>query len=803
MGHDLYMKSRISVKLLSCVYIGLSVFAVVVESHAQEQATVTDINGHTVYVDTAIFTRSVKELEEIIVTPKKRKYSKKNNPAVELMQRIRKGSSGNNPEKEPFFSYDQYDKIILALNDFETVFKPDSKKSFMEAYVDTAPTTSKRLLDISIKEKASTLISRRDPRCRKSIVTGIRNAGIDDAFNQENIRKMLEDVLREIDVYSNAIPLAQNRFVSPLSDIASDFYRYFITDTIVIDSHPYVELNFSPSSPETPSFYGKMYVDPADSLGFVRRIEMRVPRYTNLNFIDQVHITQEFIRDTLGNRHKVLDDMSLELQLVSGTPSFYGRRITARDNFSYEERDDMIEYYEVMSHNPVSPEAEMQDISFWNKNRFVAMKPQELALDGIHQEMKKLPLFYYGEKALKILSVGYVGTSRHDLPSKFDIGPVNTFVSFNTVEGLRLRFGGLTKASLNPHWFARGYLAYGIKDRKFKYGGELEYSFIEKKEHSREFPVNSFRLSYTYDLDRIGQRYFHTNPDNFFLSLKRKDSNLTTYRHLAEFSYQLEMENNFSLKGTLSHQIQEATDWVEFRFPSGKRLAKYSQSGASIMLRYAPGEVFSQSFSNRLPVNMDAPIFILTQEYSPKGVFGNRWNIITTEFSVSKRFWFSAFGYLDTMLKGGMIWSAVPFPALLWPNSNLSYTIQPESFSLLNPMEFANDKYFALDMTYWANGVLLNRIPLIKRLKLREIVSFKLLMGGLSDRNDPSCNKDLLIYPPDGLCQRMSPTPYMEIGAGLGNILKVLRIDYVWRLTYRNTPGAPNSGLRVAVHLSF
>ena len=200
---------------------------------------------------------------------------------------------------------------------------------------------------------------------------------------------------------------------------------------------------------------------------------------------------------------------------------------------------------------------------------------------------------------------------------------------------------------------------------------------------------------------------------------------------------------------------------------------------------------------------MDAPIIQLTHEFGPKRFLGSRFTLNVTELSFQKRFWFSAFGFADFILKGGKIWSQVDYPALLWPNANLSYTIQPESFSLMNPLEFANDWYGSLDMTYWLNGLIFNRIPFVNKAKLREILTFKLLMGGLSKKNNPDLNPELYRFPYDSQTSVMTMKPYMEIGVGIDNILTILRVDYVWRLTYRNLPDINRSGLRISLHFNF
>ena len=380
---------------------------------------------------------------------------------------------------------------------------------------------------------------------------------------------------------------------------------------------------------------------------------------------------------------------------------------------------------------------------------------------------------------------------------------MNTLISNNDVEGWRFRVGGITTANLNKRLFARGFVAYGTKDKKIKYSGELEYSFIDKKYHSREFPVQSLRLTHLYDVDQLGQQYAFTNKDNIFLSLKRHEDNLMTYHRYTNLEYILELHNNFSLVAGLSHDRQEATKYVPFVDGYNNTYSHYNQSSLKIKLRYAPGEKFYQSKTHRYPINLDAPIFELTHTYSPKNFLGSMFEINKTEFSAQKRFWFSAFGFADCILKGGHVWSKAPYPNLLLANANLSYTIQPESFALMNPLEFINDSYVSWDVTYWANGALLNYIPLLKKLKLREAFSFRGLYGHLSDKNDPTKSLELFKFPETAQPFKMTSTPYMEVGVGVDNLFKILRVDYVWRLTYRNNPNIDKSGIRIALHITF
>lgn len=743
------------------------------------------------------------DLQEVYVKPKKEKYSKKNNPAVDFVNRLRQDSKKYNPGNQPFYSYDKYEKTLLALNNFTGRFDSGfyaKNTKFLENYVDTSSYTGVRILDLILKEKLSTRITSHKPKADKEVIYGLKSEGIDEAFNQKNIRVVLEDVIRNVDVYEPNINIMQNRFVSPLSPMGPDFYKYYLTDTVFIDTIECVELSFVPRNAQSMGFNGKLYVPIRDTTMFVKRITMRTPHDINLNFLKNLYVNQSFIQDTLGNRHKSYEDICVEMQVIPGTPEFYGRKTGIYNNFSYSPRTELDEYYHKMGDEFIIQDSIGNTAQFWSERRMVPLTPAEARLGGFTKEMRKVPFLYWGEKVIRLAESGYFITGK---PSKVDIGPINTFISYNSVEGVRLRGGAMTMSALNPHLFAKGYVAYGFKDHKWKYSGTIEYSFHKKPKHGYEWPRHGFYGSYTYDLDQIGEHYLFTNQDNVFLSWKRKSSDLVTYRTLAEAGYVLELPNNFSVEAGGRYVKQEATRWLPFVFPDGRVLNSYRQGSFNISLRWAKGEKFIQGRSTRLLVNMDPWIIQLTHQYGPKGLFGAAFTTNQTELSVQKRFWFSAFGYIDIIAKAGAAWSSVYFPALLWPNANLSYTIQPELYSLMDPMEFANDRYASIDFTYFGNGVLFNRIPLIKKLKIREAITFKGLIGSLSDKNNPALNPDILSFPEDSHAMKMRKTPYMEVGVGIDNILSVLRVDYVWRLTYRDTPGVDHSGVRISFHFTL
>ena len=743
-------------------------------------------------------------LKEVVVKPGKEHYSRKNNPAVAFVEKIMDRKERYDPNNHDYYSYDKYEKMTFALNDFSEdqkekwIFK---KFQFIFDYLDTSEVSGKPILNVSVKEKLSKEYFRKSPGAEKEYVTGIKRAGIDEIFDEESVQRFVDDVFREVDIFGNNVNILQNRFVSPLSRIGTRFYKYYLTDTVAIDGVRCVELSFSPFNNRSFGFLGRIYVVENDTSLFVKKVRLNVPKAINLNYVDNMFIEQDYEKAPDGSRLKVKDDMVVEFSIIPSTQGLYVRRNTSYRNFSFEKPlNDSI--FGMEGKTIEAADARFMPEQYWADNRMVPIRENENAISKLLTQLREVPVFYWAEKIISVLVSGYIPTGEKD-SSKFDFGPMNTTISGNTVEGARFRVGGMTTANLNKHWFAKGYIAYGTKDRKLKYDAEVEYSFPEKEYHAKEYPVHSLRLHHKYDVYQLGQQYMFTNMDNVFMAWKRQTNDKMTYRRLSELEYKKETVSGLSVTLGLQHQVQEATRWIPFYDGYGNWYDNYQQASVNLTLRYAPGEKFYDARFTRIPINLDAPIFVLSHTYSPKGLFNSRNTVNKTEFSVQKRFWFSAFGYTDIILKAGKIWSQVSYPDLLLPNANLSYTIQPESYALMNAMEFVNDQYLSWDITYFANGALFNRIPLIKYMKLREVVSFKGLYGSLSDKNNPALNNNLFRFPANALCREMDKMPYMEMSVGLDNIFSILRVDYVWRLTYRDTPGVDKNGVRIALHFSF
>lgn len=739
-------------------------------------------------------------LQEVTIKPGKEKYSKKNNPALLFAKQVINRRDNHRPQAKEYYQYDQYEKILLGLNEFERKPKKDGKKGkfdFLNEFVDTLETGT-TILPVLEKEKIATVFYRKEPKSEKRVIRGQQSSGVDEMLSQDGVQQFLEEVFKDVDIFQNNIPLFLQRFVSPLSTIGPNYYKYYLLDTLTIDHQPCVDLGFVPFNSETFGFTGHLYVT-LDSTYFVKRAVLNVPKDINLNFVSQMTIEQTFRRTEDNTRLITKDDITVHFKLTEDSKGMYARRLNKYTNHTFNEPESGHHLRAFAQSQPVITleDAFHRPESFWEKERpKEAERKNKKSLKEMMTELRSVPLFYYTEKAISILFSGYVQTHPEVQKSKFEVGPMNSSIGGNDLEGFRLRAGGGTTPAFNKHWFLEGYTAYGLGDHKLKYDLAVEYSFNERKQYLKEFPRHSIRLGYMYDVYKLGEQYMNTGKDNFLLSIKRMNELRATYQRQAELNYLKEHYNGISYGVNLKHRREYATKYASFP------VSHYDMALMELNFRYGKDEKFFQTRNHRIPITFDAWIFHFKHTMARKGFLGSDYDYHRTDIGVQKRIWFSAFGYLDAIVKAGKVWSEVPYPLLILPNANMSYTIQPETYTNMNPLEFINDEYASWDLTYYMNGNLLNRIPLIKKLRWREVFCFRGLWGNLTDKNNPSSNSKGLFAFPEGTYQ-MGKKPYMEASIGIENIFNAIRVDYVWRLNYLDHPGIQKNGIRATIMLSF
>ena len=745
-------------------------------------------------------------LNEVVIKPGREHYRRRDNPAVRFVKQVIERRESNDPRHHDYYSYDQYEKMVFAMNEFQPKEKKNGKFSFVKDFIDTLEVGT-TILPVSEKERVEKVYYRHSPRSEKRLVTGSKSSGVDEVFSRDGIRQFLDEAFQEVDIFRNNIPLFLQRFVSPLSTIGPGFYKYYLLDTLEVAGQPCVDLGFVPFNSESFGFTGHLYVT-LDSTYFVKRVILNVAKDINLNFVSGMTIEQTFERTPDDTRLLTKDDIRVNFKLSEKTKGMYAQRLILYSNHSFlPPSGEEARIFEASAPVITQQEAYNRKDDFWEANRpELARKKNPNSVEKLMARLRSVPVFYITEKVVTTLVSGYIPTNKDPRKNQFDLGPMNSTINGNAIEGARFRVGGGTTPVFNKHWFLEGYAAYGTRDHKLKYDGLVEYSFTPRATYRLDYPIHSLRFEYMYDINKLGQNYMYTSKDNVMLAIRRKKDTRATYLRRAELTYTREHYNGFSYGLVLRNFREYATPYAPFNRIGADGNATpvdhYDMTELEIKLRYGKDEKFYQTRTQRVPITYDALIFNLSHVMAKKGLLGSSYTYQRTDIGMQKRFWFSAFGYLDVIVKAGKIWNKVPYPLLILPNANLTYTIQPETYTNMNAMEFINDEYASWDITYYMNGNLFNRIPLIKKLKWREVFCFRGLWGHLTDKNNPA-------YGGEGLYQfpaetsMLGRTPYMEASVGIENIFKFLRIDYVWRLNYRDNPDIQKSGIRCTMRLSF
>lgn len=748
------------------------------------------------------------ELDEVVVKPQKEKYSKKDNPAVELIKKVIARKDENRIESKPEYSVEKYEKLSLSLDNFNPNLDKNKfmrKFKFIKNYLDTSEFSGKPILTISVRETLADIYYRKNPHSLKTFTKAKRLQGVDETIDEGGITTNLEEIFKSIDIFDNNINLLLNRFVSPLSStLATSYYKYYIMDTVTVGGDRCVDLAFVPFNSESYGFTGRLYIT-TDGNYSVKKVVLNVPAKINLNFVEKLRITQEFKQ--LPDSTWVIDQENtlVNFALAKGTQPLYAHQLRTYDHYNFSSPPDSV--YKQLGSDIVLADAIHKTDTFWVSHRHVPLKEKENALKDLLTQLRKVPAFNAIIKTAEILISGYIQTGKTRNTSKFDFGPMNTTFGGNRIEGFRMRIGGMTTANMSDRFFGSGYLAYGSGDRKFKYNAKLTWSFNKKHYHEGESPVDNLSLMHEYDLYTPGQNFLYTSKDNIFVAIKvGMPITKMSYIRKTMLSYEKEWLNNFSIKAWMMRQNDEPTGTLEYvpNDGSGIGLKSINTSELGLQLRFAPSEKAYNGRAGKESVfNLakDAPVFKLSHQTGIKDVLGGDYNYNHTEFSAQKRIWLSSFGHIDAVAKAGKVWSKVPFPLLILPNANQSLTIQPESFHMMNALEFVADQYVSLDVTYYLKGWILNRIPGVNWLKLREVVSFNGIYGGLTDKNNPLKTPGLFMLP--GGTSPLGGTPYMEASIGLENIFKILRIDYYRRLTYLHEPGIKKGGVRIMLRFSF
>ena len=782
-----------------------------------EQLTITAIGYKPRYIKiTAHTARELKvtliadskQLQGIVVKAKRRhKYSRKDNPAVELMRRVIAAKKQTHLENHDYYQYDKYQKVTMAINNLTpdelegSMFK---KAPWLLDQVETCPYNNKLILPISVDETLTQHLYRKSPRDEKDIVLGQSTKGISKLIQTgEALNTIVKDLFKDINLYDDHIDLLQKRFPSPIGSTAISFYHFYIDDTVYVNQDQCIRLQFMPANQQDFGFRGELYVLNDSSL-HVKKCDMQLPANTGVNFVDAMKFQQEFTKLSNGEWALTTDNMIAELKLTDLLQRAIVIRTTGMTNYAFAPIED--KQFKGKAKIIYDTNAKMRDNEFWAAHRTTQLTKSEAGMDSFIKRMANTKHFKWVIFASKALIENFIETGSEDKPSKFDIGPVNTFISKNFIDGIRLRASARTTAKFNPHWFFEGYYAYGTKSRRSYYDAKVTYSFNKPEYQPIEFPVRTISFESTSDVESPSDKYLKHNKDNIFMTFRPVKVEQMYFVNRQKINFNWETDYGLATSLELRTESNRPTGKLVYEKMDGTLVDKLRMSEVILGFNYRPGQSYVNSKQKRMTVNLDAPEFNVTHTMGIKHFLGGDFNSNLTEVSIYKRFWLGSWGHIDTRVQGGAQWNKVPFQFLITPPVNTSYFEHQGTFNLMKGLEFLNDRYAQFNLAWDLEGKIFNRLPLIKKLKWREYVAFKGMWGHLTDKNNPylpqnANDTELYKFPVD--TRVMTRDPYMEFVVGVHNIFKFLEVDYVRRLTYTNAPGISKNGIRFGFNLVF
>ncbi len=724
------------------------------------------------------------DLPDVVVT-----YTE--NSAFAILRQVVRNKPVNNREKLAAYEYESYNKVEFDLNNITEDFK--KKKLFKDFnfifdYVDT--TTKKPSLPIFMTETLSDVYYRQEPRTRREIIKGNRVSGVEN----ESITQFMGDMYQNVNIYGNFLELFGKNFTSPIADGGKAHYDYLLVDSNWVGRNWCYLIRFKPKHQQQLCFTGEMWIN--DTSFAVRRIDAGIDPGTNLNFVQDFAVHQEY--DEVEREVWMLtkDELMVDLNPLKddGTKEnpiqgLYGRRSASYRDFSINKpRDDA--FFSGVSEVVVDLDPLSLSEDYWGQHRHTQLSKRENDIYHMVDTMKRVPKFRTYLDIISTVVTGYY------IAGPLEIGPYFNVFSFNPVEGSRFRLGARTSDAFSKRVEYEGFVAYGTKDQEFKYGIGGR-GFISKE------PRQLIGFNYSHDIEQLGQSTSAFRQDNILSSaFRRTPNNKLTMVDEFRFSYEREWFQGFSTTLLMRYRTlfpRGSLEYIRASDDLGQdpvNVNSIRTAEIAVNTRFAYREKFVSGTFRRVSLGTSYPAFELHSAFGVPSLFDSGYEYEKLVLRVSQRVPTGAFGNLRYALEAGRIWGTLPYPLLIVHPGNETFYYDDGAYNTMNFFEFISDRYSSVWLEQHFDGYFLNRIPLFRKLKFREVIGAKALLGDLSGKH----SNELIL--PD-LMRKLGAEPFMEASAGLENIFKILRVDGVWRLTYRDSPRATNFALRMKLTINF
>jgi hypothetical protein len=768
-----------------------------------QQVLKTIFPGRTNEVSVKLRT-SETALNEVKVTSSKHlKYRNKGNPAVELIQQVIDHKPLNRMESTEYVQYDEYERISLSLFRMPEKLLASSFFSKYRFMLDTGTVIDGKKqtsLPGYFNEKLSQYYYRKNPEKTIQILQAENGINVIKFIDTTGVDIYLNRLYGDqIDIYDNNIFIIVNQFLSPIADHAPNYYKFFITDTVQTDHGKLVALSFTPRNKGDLLFEGRLLVT-LDGRYAVQSCELNINKQININFLRSLQVKLDFQPYADGRYYLTKSNVAADFGLLKSKGiGIFGERSVIYTHYVLNKP--MLDRFYKGKSLQNAESSNSADTNYWASHRPDTLTAHEAAA---YRRINRLQNMRSFKTATWI--AGTLTTDFADL-GPVQAGPVGSLFSYNTQEEGRFQLGGRTTPKLNRNLYLDGFLGYGTGDRKFKY--EVNAYFSLNKTPNYRYPNHYFKVGYLYDVDIPGQSFAVNNSQAALSSFQSGSTNYWLYDRIYTLAYAQEFDNHFSYNLAIRNWNQRAAGTLFFQRndQSGTLAPDLTTSELTLGLRFVPHEQIIQGSRDRHTIHSTYPVISLQLTKGLNGVAGGKYAYNRADLNIYRRFYLSQLGYADITLSGSLIKGKVPFPLLNIIPANQSIAYDADAYNKMYYLEFVSDHYVGLNFTQSFNGFFLNKIPLIDHLKWREYLSFKILYGGLRDENNPVKTAGLFRFPAAAKdtygTYALGRVPYVEAGAGIGNIFKILRVDLIKRFNYLDHPGISAYSIKLSFNPDF
>lgn len=715
------------------------------------------------------------QLGEVVIRPHE-------DPIVALLKKVIAKKPVNNPEKFENYSYESYNKVEidifnLSKEEFEKLPIPYLKKfSFIYDNIDTS--SGIPILPFYLTETISDYYYQSKPRKTKEYVRASRVKGINNVNFTRTMTKYLGNMFLTINPYDNYVLFFDKRYVSPINNAGLAFYEYTIIDTTVVDGFDVINLHFKPRRFGENCFEGMIGI--VDSVFALQYISADVPKEANINWIKNASFYKNY--EPLGDSiwFCVKENTTAELQALADFPFMPSLRVTRTNSYAdIKVNEDtiaqIVNSQQFKLDVVIADSANEYTTEYWETARHEKLNKNELAIYKTFDSLENSPVYTKFKKTLRFLAGGVVRFG------PIELGPYWNSYTFNNIEGHRFQFSAGTTPKFSKNLYLNGYIAYGTRDERYKY--RMEALWLLHK----EFPRSFLFATYTHDIDATVNNYDYVNYNNLVVIRKSSIPLKFMFTDNARLEYLKEYYSGFSHMFTILHKRYDPypplPDVNVFSDQAGNNTSVLKQTEVNVLLRYAYKERFLNGNYYRTSLGSKYPIVELRYGLGIKGFLDGAYDYHRVNFRVSDYMRIAPFGALSMNVFCGKYWGTLPYPLLQAHPGNESYIYNRNSFSMMSQYEFISDQYAGMTLEHSIGGGIFNYIPLVKKLKFRQFWNVKGVIGSLTDSNQ------VLNFNKGFAFRTLAGNPYIEVGTGIENILRLIRIDFVWRVAPKRLPG--------------